>query len=262
MLMHDFSDKETSVEREVRRCGTIPRISRPYPWAAPFLLFFSLDHFPFFIFMVKFSMATKRIVKKTSITQVQTPTLLQDLFFRWLPLGFAITMLTGLIYVAVQQNYRQNANDNQIEIISGLVEPLAQGQSPEALNSAQKQDISKTLSPFVMVFNDKGKVVASTADLNGSVPTVPSGMLEAAKAKGQSRVTWQPAPGVREATVINYYKGKSTGYVLVGKSLTEVEKRVNELTKMVFITWLFTMIGSFVLAYLIETASPLVSKKK
>lgn len=195
--------------------------------------------------------STQTAVKKRELTQTQI--LLQSLLFRWLPLGFAITMLCGIIYGTVQQNYRQNANDPQTEIISGLIEPLSQGQSPEALNSAQRQDLSRTLSPFVMVFDEKGKVVASTAELNGKVPTVPMGILSSAKKYGENRVTWEPAPNVREATIVDYYKGKSSGYVLVGKSLTEVEKRVDQLTQTVFVLWLVTLLGSFFVSCLVET---------
>jgi hypothetical protein len=104
-----------------------------------------------------------------------------------------------------------------------------------------------------MVFDEKGKVVASTADLNGKVPTVPMGILTAAKKYGENRVTWQPAPGVREAVIIDHYKGKSSGYVLVGKSLTEVEKREQELAQTVFVLWLVTLLGSFFISYLFET---------
>ena len=37
-------------------------------------------------------------------------------FLKWLPLGVAVTLVCALIYATVQQNYRQSANDPQIQM--------------------------------------------------------------------------------------------------------------------------------------------------
>jgi hypothetical protein len=43
----------------------------------------------------------------------------------WLPLAAAVTMLSGLVYIAVQQNMRIGANDPQIQLAEDAARALA-----------------------------------------------------------------------------------------------------------------------------------------
>jgi hypothetical protein len=103
-----------------------------------------------------------------------------------------------------------------------------------------------------MLFDDKGKLIASSAMLDGKTPILPSGVLASAKQKGEVRFTWQPKSNVRSAVVIDYYKGLNSGYVLVGRSIKEVENRIDNLQLIVLLGWALTLAVSLGAAVLLE----------
>lgn len=163
---------------------------------------------------------------------------------RWLALGLAITMVCGIVYAVVQQTYRRNANDPQVMVAHDTAAGLEAGKRPDELVSRETVDPSKSLAPFVIVFDADRHVVASTLQLAGKTPEPPAGVLEAAKASGENRVTWQPRSDARIASVVVPVKGGAQGYVLAGRSLREVEDRVDALGTMVVLGWAATMIAT------------------
>jgi hypothetical protein len=165
------------------------------------------------------------------------------LLARHLLLVVLITLIMGLVYGAVQQNYRQNANDPQIQLSEDTANILSNGASPQQLVPGKAStDMTKSLAPFVVIYDDSGKVVVATGYLDGSTPELPGGVLDYAKAHNQYSLTWQPKPSVRVAAVITRYSSpQGSGYVLVGRSLREVEKRIGELTMMVILAWAVCM---------------------
>lgn len=148
-----------------------------------------------------------------------------------------ITGFCGLTYTTVQQNYRQGANDPQIQIAEDTASKLSSNDSVESVVPKEKVDISKSLAPFVIVFDLNGKPVTGSAILNGKIPTPPVGVFEYAKKFGENRLTWQPQENVRIASVIVPYSGKEQGFVLAGRSLREVEKREEKLEFFVAAVW-------------------------
>lgn len=171
----------------------------------------------------------------------------------WLPLAVVASGLCVFTYVAVQQNYRMNANDPQIEMAQNTAAWLSQGVSPQALVVGTPVDISTSLSTFTILFDANGNPLASSAQLNGKTPLVPQGILTAALKSGENRVTWQPQPEVRIAAVVDSYKSAdSSGYVLVGRSLREVEARIDNLTPMLTLTWVCALVASLVTIILAE----------
>jgi hypothetical protein len=143
-----------------------------------------------------------------------------------------------------------NANDPQIEIAHNAAALLNARQSPDIFGAGNNADITVSLAPFLIVYDLNGKVLYSTGLLNGKPPVPPIGVLLSAQGKGENRITWQPTPGVRIATVVIPFKGNQTGYVLVGKSLREVESRINSIMRFVFIGWLASLASTFVLSAL------------
>jgi len=140
----------------------------------------------------------------------------------WLPLAIATAGLCALVYLTVQQSLRMGANDPQIQMAEDAASMLNAGAGVESVVPANKVEIADSVAPFVIVFDDTGKVLASSATLHGTVPAYPAGVLDYVRKKGQDRVTWQPEAGVRMATVVEPYKH---GFVMAGRSLAEVEKR-------------------------------------
>src|SRR5438309_954190 len=130
----------------------------------------------------------------------------------WLPLAAVILILSALNYAAVQQNYRQSANDPQIQIAQDIVNAIEQGAPVENIaQSLGSIDIKKSLSPFVMLYDDKRKLVASSAQIDGQAPNYPAGVFDSVKKRGQENLTWQPAAGVRMATVVANSRGRLPG---------------------------------------------------
>jgi hypothetical protein len=58
-------------------------------------------------------------------------------------------------------------------------------------------EMKRSLSPFLIVYNDQGQALASTAQLDGQTPTPPAGIFEYVRTHGEERVSRQPERGLR-----------------------------------------------------------------
>jgi hypothetical protein len=171
----------------------------------------------------------------------------------WLPLAIVASGLCLFTYVGIQQNYRMNANDPQIEMAENAAGQLSSGASMDQVVSSVNLKIESSLSPFMILFDANGKALTNSVTLDGQIPALPTGVLTAARSNGENRVTWQPRSGVRIAAVIVPYttEGK-TSYVLAGRSLKEAEARIDNLTLMFVLTWLCAMVLSLVAVFFAE----------
>jgi len=163
-----------------------------------------------------------------------------------------ISIVLGFNYLADQQMLRLGGNDPQVQIATDAAAALGRGAVPSSVAASvgREVDLAESLSPFIMVFDAQGRVVASSGILNGWPPKLPQGVLNYAKAHGEDRLTWQPASGIRIAAVVETIKGRSSGYVLAGRSLKEVEKREDLLFWQFAIAWILSIgaiIGAWVL---------------
>jgi len=146
-------------------------------------------------------------------------------FVAWLPIAAVVVVLSAVIYATVQQSIRTGADDPQLQIAGDLAAQLGGGAAPGSLLGPAKVDLATSLAPYAIVFDQSGAVLASTGVLGGSTPTPPPGVLRAAR-DHRNDLTWEPKDGVRSAIVVQPWRaGDRTGTVLVGRSLTEVEKR-------------------------------------
>ena len=155
----------------------------------------------------------------------------------WPPLAVGATFLCGLVYAAMQQDLRRGADDPQVTMAEDAAARLDAGTAPSALPPATV-DLARGLAPYLIIFDERGRPVASDAVLAGSTPVPPSGVFEAVRAGGEDRITWQPASGVRSAIVVTSYRG---GFVLAGRSLRLVEQRESDVEAIVAIIWLATL---------------------
>lgn len=154
------------------------------------------------------------------------------------PLLVVITLFSGMLYVAVQQVLRMDANDPQIAMAEDIAKALTDGQSVDVLLPRAQVDIASSLAPYVVVFDDTGRAIASSGLLHAKMPALPSGVFEYVRQNGQDRITWQPEPGVRSASIVTRYGGARPGFVLAGRSLKEVENRVTQQGMLIGIGWL------------------------
>lgn len=158
-------------------------------------------------------------------------------------LTLAMLGIVGFATVAVQQYYRMAANDPQVQMAEDAAAQLAGGSQPSTVVPGPPTvDPSKSLSPFLMVVDSNGKLLAGNMQLEGTAGTPPLGVLTAANSH-QNRRTWQPQTGVRIALVVQKYAhGNTTGYVLAGRSLSEIESRVDILYWMAFAAGLWVLV--------------------
>jgi len=169
-------------------------------------------------------------------------------FKRSIFIAVILALVFGFAYSLTQQVLRQSANDPQIQIAEDAAAASAKGEEPTffKFNIYEQVDIAKSLAPFLITFDSGGKILVANAALNGKTPIPPAGVFAYAKAHGEDRVTWQPAPGVRIAAVVAHYTGKNEGYALAGRSLRETENRASSLELLTFWAWLATTIFAII----------------
>jgi hypothetical protein len=182
----------------------------------------------------------------------------------WLPLAVVIVIFSGLIYITVQQNYRSNANDPQIQISEDIASAVAQGSaSPSSIVPPNPTtDISASLSPFVAIYSASDTPIGSSVSVGGKLPTLPSSVFSYVQIHGEDRFTWEPQPGVRIAAVVDRLTGQNPGFVLAGRSLKEVEIRENQLTIMVAVAGILALVLTFIVIYLLICFGGTVHKKQ
>ena len=159
----------------------------------------------------------------------------------WTSLFFAISLTVALFYLCLQQNIRQSANDPQIQISNDISNLISNGKNLSEFNLAEKVDISKSLSSYFVVYDSVGNPILGSGVLDGKLPNLPNGIFDFVKKNGEDRVTWQPRSNVRSAIVVTKYEGKNNGFVMAGRSLSEIEKREDKLLAQVVIGWIVTI---------------------
>ncbi|PWU22938.1 hypothetical protein C5B42_04710 [Candidatus Cerribacteria bacterium 'Amazon FNV 2010 28 9'] len=148
-----------------------------------------------------------------------------------------ITFVCFLVFGVAQQMLRQSASEPQLQMAQDTALLLANGSSLDALRSIQPVELTQSLSPYVFVYDEQGNQLLSSAQLNGKVPSLPTGLFSYVKTHTDDRVTWQPQQGVREALVGVYFHGAQSGYVFVGRSLREVERQIDHVGEIVLAAW-------------------------
>lgn len=155
------------------------------------------------------------------------------------------TILALFLYAIPQQVLRQGANDPQLEIAGNLAARLEEGAAPADVVPAAKVDMTNSLSPFVIVYDDRGRPLASQALLDGKEPVPPQGVFDYVRQHREERLSWQPVLGaqhpVRVAAVVlrvQHAGSGGAGFVLAGRSLRQVEERVSQVSRMAFVAWL------------------------
>ncbi len=170
------------------------------------------------------------------------------LVFNALVLSGIATGVAFALYAIPQQVLRSGLNDPQITMATdmaalldryGVTDGLRQG---ALLQSGGVVDMARSLSPFLIVYNDQGQPLGSNAQLDGRTPTPPAGVFDYVRRHGEERVSWQPilgtTYGVRIAAVVERVGGPQPGFVLAGRNMREVEAREEQVEHMAGLTWL------------------------
>ena len=167
----------------------------------------------------------------------------------------AICTALTLGFVIIQQgSLRESANDPQLGMAADLSMRLARGTAAADAISNDEIDMKESLSPFAIAFDEQGRVLASSATLNGAVPMLPGGVLDYVRVHGEERVTWAPLREVRIASVVRHVRGPKGGFVLAGRNLREVEARKNEILEMAALVWAgllgIILVGTFLFGWM------------
>jgi hypothetical protein len=175
-------------------------------------------------------------------------------FSAWLPLSVAIVCTYGIMYLAIQQYIRLSANEVPQQIAEDIKEKLEQGLPvTEAIGSMENVNMEKSKAPFVMVFNAAGALTNTSASMGGVVAVPPGGVFSTAKQKGVNKITWQPKPGVRNATVtLPYAVNGHRGFVLAGKSLKGTEARERFLSIQIAAGLIITLFVTFLATLVVQ----------
>ncbi len=160
-------------------------------------------------------------------------------YLAWVAALALVTLLHLTIYATAQSILRSSANDPQLQLSVDAASRLAGGAPANSLVSSEQIDISRSLAPFLIIYDLNGKVIASEAVLGDQTPELPSGVLNDLKPGSEKRLTWQPRSDVRIAAVI---QSTSAGYVLSGRSLKETENRIGTIGLIVGISLLTSLV--------------------
>ncbi len=171
----------------------------------------------------------------------------KSFFYLFFCEAFLVSILYLTIYIVVQQVVRQSANSPQIQMAEDTAYGLSNGQSPEILLNTPRINPLQSLAPFTIVYDIKGNVLSTTLSSSVYLPEIPKGVLEYVQARAEDRFTWQPKSNLRIAAVMTEYVSKNGGgFVLVGRSLREVENLESYLENIVGTTWIMSLILIFI----------------
>ena len=180
--------------------------------------------------------------------------IVKNIIRHWLPLAVLTVAFCSLVYLVMQQSLRIGANDPQIQLAEDLAASISGGAQPAALVPSAQIDIAASLAPFVVVLDAAGHVLAASGQYHGQNLPLPAGVLDYVKANGEDRITLQPQPGLHLAAVIVPVSGSTPGFVLAGRSLREVESRIDQFGRLVLAALLATLVGSLAAVVLVELA--------
>ena len=169
----------------------------------------------------------------------------------WILTLLILIVSFGTIYSAVQQAQRSGVNDPQIQIAQDVAYDLDRGEIASVV-IGKRVDMAKSLAPFTIIYDKKGNLVLGSGYLNGKVPKIDKGVLEASKGKDYNAVTWQPAKDTRIAAVSVESKKY---YVLSGRNMKQVENNIGNTTQVVLLGLIVSIIllgGVFVVSSLSE----------
>jgi energy-converting hydrogenase Eha subunit F len=178
----------------------------------------------------------------------------------WVYTSVSVTALVGCTYLAVQQNYRQNMNDPQIQVAEDGAAKLSAGGVPADLvnRNAQLVDIATSLDTWVAVYDQSGMPLEASAQLNNAPPQPPKGLFDTttwtklknftAPTGKETRVTWQPQNNLRQAIVL--VQAPNGYWVVSGRSMRLTEERILQLSKNMFIGWLVTEVALLVASFI------------
>ena len=169
----------------------------------------------------------------------------------WVLLSSLATVAALVSFVVVQQQIRSAANHPQVEMAREAAGKLSAGADPKSVVNGAPVDIASSSDTYLIVVDSNGALLASSAELNGHAVIPPSGVFTYVRDHGEDMISWQPAPGVRSAIVVDSFRG---GYVVAGRSLTSTEQAESALGLWAASGWAAAVLLAGGLALIVQRA--------
>jgi len=177
-------------------------------------------------------------------------------FRKSLPIMVLFSLACLILYIVSQQVYRLSADDPQYQLATDYAQAINQGTNPGILiNPAYTIEMGKSLSPFIIIMDKNGKLLNSNATLNHIPQSFPKGLIDQTLKSGILARTWEPATGIREATVLTLAGQKKDIVVMAGRSLLKVEERIELLGEQILLGWGISLIIYGICLWILEPAS-------
>jgi hypothetical protein len=171
----------------------------------------------------------------------------------WLLVVVIGSGVTLFAYIAVQQSLREGLNAPQLQIADDTAAQLNNGALPSAVISPMKVDESTSLAPFTTIVDQHMHVLASSGSIGTIVPLPPASAFSDAQSRPSNWFTWQHDNNtLRDATVIVpfHHEGLS-GYVLVARSMAQVEATIGHITVLAALTLLGVILAPAIILLLV-----------
>jgi hypothetical protein len=169
----------------------------------------------------------------------------------WIVLGGLATVVALAAFIVVQQQLRGAANHPQVEMAREAAGELDAGANPQSVVNGAPVDIATSSDAYLIVVDSNGALLASSAQLEGRAVIPPSGVFTYVRAHGEDTISWQPAPGVRSAIVVDSFHG---GYVVAGRSLTGAEQAESALGLWAIFGWAAAVLLAGGLSLIVQRA--------
>lgn len=164
----------------------------------------------------------------------------------WLPVALAVTALAPFLYAVPQQVLRSSANDPQTAPATDAVSALDAGRDPRSVVGSDRVDLTRSLSPWVAVFDSSRHLVATSGE---GVDAYATSVFDSVAPGERHEVTWQPSANVRQATVVMRW---NQGWIVSGRSLALVEERENQVLLLATVAWLAALAASLLGAVVVS----------
>lgn len=165
----------------------------------------------------------------------------------WLPFAIGITLLAGAAYFFVPRFAAANSTGPLARLAEQAVEKLEAGRPIPQVVPGQVNDIVRTPTPYLMVFDPQGNVLASSGSFRGQQPQVPSGLFTFLQGDGWDGAEWQPAPGIRQELAIRRY---ADGFVLAGRPVTSAQDGDPAVRRLIVALWVAALVSTLALVAL------------
>ena len=155
--------------------------------------------------------------------------------------GALATLSSFAVYGAVQQTFRNSANDPQVQLSEDGARALSLGKDP-LLGATETVDIVRSLAPFIVIYTKEGVPVRGTGVTNGTLAQIPVGIFS--NPGDEQRFAWQPKPSLRFASILTRYRDPMgvEGFVLAARSLRESEARTFHIGRLLICGWIATLL--------------------